>query len=519
MVATSRRGFLAGGTALAFGAGFTRFGTMNAQAQASLLRAVQPWEIRGIRPSESSLAYTRAGISENLVGFAGDGSILPGLAESWSMRQAGGEWRLKLRKDALFHDGSQVTPQAVKASFERLLPRSLYIKAAGIRDIQAVEDEVVFSLDKPFGPFLSYMLDYSTAIFAPSAFGSDGEFKQPIATGPFRVTAMDLPRGITMARHDGYWGPKAGFAAAQFDAVPNGETRANIAIAGDAGVVMNLPTPSLNRLARVDSLTIDRMIVPRIHNIMPNCGKPQFADVRTRRALNMAIDRVGIATSIMRNPELAATQYFPPTLPLWYSDGLAPYRFDAKGANDLLDQAGWTRGADGIRSKDGVRFAGTMLTFANRPELPVIASALQAMFKAVGYDMAIKVTDYAAIYEGQRDGTLDLALSSRNIVVLPDPISTIATDFTLDEPITGGSGVTNWRNDEIRRDVAAYFLATEEEQRAPLRKGIARVIHDELSVIPVVWYDQIFSVAKTLEGFTNDQFEQRLYLDRVKARA
>lgn len=507
-----RRDLLSG--LLALGLGSAAGGARAQGSAAGTLRVAQPWEFKTLRPAETGSVFTRAGVAETLVAFAPDGRIEPALASAWTASDDGLTWRFTLRP-AAFHDGTRLDAAVAKASFERLLPGSLYLKRAGIAAVEAEGQDLVFRLARPFGPFLAYLVDNSTAVLAPAAFDPAGEVRAVIGTGPFRVGGVDLPRALSLERHDAYWGERAQVARVRFDAVPSGDTRSNVAAAADADVVFNLTAPGVARAAAA-GMRVERPVVPRTHILMLNCAKPPFADARARRALSLALDRAGIAAGIMRNPRLAATQYLPPALPDWHFADLRPLRQDVAAANALLDEAGWARGADGVRAKDGVRFAGTVRTFANRPELPVIATAMQAQFRAVGFDLAISVGEFQAIYEGQRDGSLDLGLSSRNLVIVPDPISTIALDFASDAIAPGASGTTGWRHDGLRRDVEAYMGTADEGRRRALRRSIAAVIHDELPIIPVVWYDQIVATHPRVTGFVSDPLEQRYRLGRVR---
>jgi peptide/nickel transport system substrate-binding protein len=510
IVPLDRRTMLAGALATA-GALTTR--PVFAQAPGNELRIAQPWEFKTLQLNEAGFTYARAGITETLVASLPDGRITPGLAQSWSVSDDGLHWRFQLR-DAVFHDGTRLDAAAAKASFDRLLPQSLYLKRAGIAAIEADGQTLVLKLDKPFGPFLSYLVDNSAALLAPASFDAAGRVTSLIGTGPFRIAAIDLPRTMSLIRNEAYWGEKARVATIRYDAVTNGDTRTNIAIANDADIVLNLTAQGVGRAASA-GMKIERVIIPRTHILMLNCAKPQFAEAALRRALSMALDREGIAAGIMRNKALAATQYLPPTLAEWHFADLPPLRQEVAAANALLDAAGWLRGADGIRAKGGVRFAGTVRTFANRPELPVIATAMQAQFRAIGFDLAISVGEWQAIYEGQKDGSLDLGLSSRNLVIVPDPIGTIALDYGADGIAPGGSGTTNWRHDGLRQDVARYLAEADDKRRAEARRAIAGVIHNELPIIPVAWYDQIIATNPRISGFVNDPLEQRYFLDKV----
>ncbi|MEI5681039.1 MULTISPECIES: ABC transporter substrate-binding protein [unclassified Mesorhizobium] len=484
------------------------------------IRAIQPWEFKSIQPAESGFVLNRASIVEGLTALQPDGSVVPCLAASWTASDDAKEWRFVLREGVVFHDGTPVTAEAVKASMEALLPQARRLSAVHIASITAEGKEVVFHLEKPFGPLPAYLCDYAISVYAPAAFGPDGQVAQVISTGPFKVDAIELPRRLSLVRHDGYWGEKPVVERAEFEAVANGETRANMALAGDADVIMNIPTPSVSRIASSGTMQVHEVINPRVHALYPDCGKPQFSDVRTRRALSLAIDRTAIAKTIMRNADLAATQLFPPVMPDWHFDDLPRYDYDVAAAEALLDDAGWVKGPDGIRSKDGVRFAGIIRTFPNRPEMPVIAAALQAMFKTVGYELAISIGEASAIVEAKQNGTLDIGFSSRHLAIVPDGIAVISSEFVVEDSRNqSDTGATNWRNEEFDKLCDAYYGETDEKVRATSRRRLTEILQEDLPAIPIVWYSQIFAVSDRVDGFVNDPFEQRLYLDRLSFKA
>ena len=479
------------------------------------LRIVQPWDIRSLRTDDAGYHFARAGITETLVQTTPAGVVEPSLAVSWSAEGGGTLWRFQLREGVRFHDGTAMTAQHVLASFERLLPRASYLGAARIRTVSADGNSVIFSLAAPFGPLPVFLADPSCPILAPSSFDAAGDVVRLISTGPFRATALELPRGLSAERNTAYWGTVSVMPRLRYDGVNNAETRANIAVANDADLVLNLPTPSIARVER-GGMAVMRAVIPRVHILMPNAAKPQFATARVREALSLAIDRGAIAAGIMRNPALAARHYLPDALRAWVIPDLAPLRFDVARANALLDAEGWARGQDGVRVREGVRFAATVRTFANRPELPIIATALQQQFRTIGFALEIRVGESTAITEGQRDGSLELGLSSRNTAILPDPITTIAADFTADASPAGAVGQTNWRHESIRRDVAAYLAEADEPRRHSLRRSIVTTLQQELPVIPIVWFDQIVGVSRTIDGFVIDPFEMSHGLDRIR---
>lgn len=518
MLHIPRRTVLLGGGTLAAILAFPQW--LNAKNAPKTIRAIQPWEFKSIQPAESGFVVNRASVAEGLTALLPDGSIVPSLAESWKASDDAREWRFVIRDGVVFHDGTPVTAETVKASMEKLLPQARRLSAVHIASMSAEGKELVLRLERPFGPLPAYLCDYAISVYAPAAFGADGNVAQIITTGPFKIDAIELPRRISLIRNDAYWGEKPVIERAEFEAVANGETRANIALAGDADVIMNIPIPSVSRIENSGTMTVHEVINPRVHALYPDCGKPQFSDVRARRALSFAIDRTAIAKTIMRNPDLAATQLFPPVMPDWHFDDLPRYDYDVAKAEALLDAAGWVKGSDGIRSKDGVRFAGTIRTFPNRPEMPVIAAALQAMFKTVGYDLAISIGEASAIVEAKQAGTLDIGFSSRHLAIVPDGIAVISSEFVVEDSRNqSDTGAMGWRSPEFDNLTEAYYGETDEKVRAASRHRLAEILQEDVPVIPVVWYSQIFGVSDSVEGFVNDPFEQRLYLERLTFKA
>lgn len=482
-------------------------------------RVAQPWEFNSLNPRNSGYVFERAGVIEHLAITEPDGRIVPSIAESWGANAEATEWRFVIRKGVKFHDGTDATPKAIREGFEKLLPNMTNLKQAGLNAVSNDEDGVVFHLDRPFGPFPAYLIHFASPVLAPGSFDAEGNVTKLIGTGPFRLVEARFPREAVLVANDDYWGQKPSIRKIILNTYDNGETRGNVAIAGDAELVAGVPPTAIDRVIAGGNMRIERTLAPWTHMVLINVAKPQFSELATRRALSLAMDRAGIATSIMRNPALTATQYFPSVLPGWHTPGLEPFKRDVEAANSLLDEAGWVRGSDGIRVKSGVRFAGSLRTFANRPEFPVIATALQSQFAEIGFELTISIGEWQAIVEGQRDGTLDLALSSQNIAAQIDPIGTVNLDFANDEPSGSATGATNWRNDDFRANVAAYLGETDEDKKSALRRAIATTIHEELPVLPVCWYEQIAGYSTEIEGAVADPLEKRYLIERMAWKA
>jgi len=481
------------------------------------LRIVQTFELQSVEPRTAGWRLRSAGIVESIVAANREGEIVPGLAQSWSVSADGLRWTFTLRDDAVFHDGTPVTGAAVEASYERLGPSAEIYGRIPLAEITSEGQTVTFNLTEPFGAFLAYVFDPSVPVLAPASFGADGSFAQIIGTGPYEIAQLDLPRNLLLERNADYWGKAGLFDTVRLEAATNPDTRVNIALAGEADIIQELPTASVDRINASGITQVQQVVLPRHIMLMVNAGQPQFESPELRRAMSLAIDRTGIAAAVLGDPDLAATQYVPPVVPGWHFPDFTPFAHDPQEANRILDEAGWVRGADGVRSKDGVRFAGTVRTFPQRAYLPVIAEILQDQFAQIGYELTISVGDSAEITEGQTDGTLDLGLGIRTMMYqVPDPIATLDLDFARDAVPPGAVGSTNWHNQELREAVAAYVATADAQERAPYRATIARVLHEELPVIPIAWVAENFGVSKRLKSFPIDPILQDWRLNEIE---
>jgi peptide/nickel transport system substrate-binding protein len=226
--------------------------------------------------------------------------------------------------------------------------------------------------------------------------------------------------------------------------------------------------------------------------------------------VSSALNRQGIATAILRHPASAATQLLPATVPGWHDASLPPYTYDVAAANALLDQAGWVRGADGVRAKGGVRLTAKMLTIASRPELGVIGTAMQAQLKQIGLELTVEPGPAANIPAAIRDGTMEMTMFARTYVNVPEVIASIIPDFTREKSTWG---TLNWQGrDKVKSLADAYVESFDPARQATLRKEILEIIQNEVPVAAVSWFEHTVAVNKRVKGLVIDPFEMRYLL-------
>lgn len=472
------------------------------------LDVVAQFEIQAPEPSTSGYIFTRMGVAETLVNADPDGRLTPGLATGWQASDDGLQWRFELRDGVRFHDGTPMTAEAVVNALDIARGKPGSLADLPITGIAAGDGAVIVTLSEPLAALPAFLAEFRSQILAPASYGPDGAGVAIIGTGPYRITTMTPPLSLDATAFPDYWGAAPQIPDVKFTSVSRVETRALMAESGDADFVFGLDPASVSRLSMSGDVEVLSVAIPRSLLIKVNSGHPFLAEPEARQALSLAIDRDGIASAVLRYPE-GASQLFPPSVAGWHDEGLAPLAFDVGRAQELLAGLGWQPGADGILTRDGQHFALTLLTYPDRPELPLVASVLEQQFRAIGVEITINSTNSSEIPAGHQDGSLELALVARNFSLIPDPIGTVLSDFAP----TGDWGAMNWDNPdfvELVRSIARGEGGEAERARA------AAILQDELPVIPIAWYRQTLAVTNAVEGASIDPFERSFGLEAMR---
>ncbi len=498
------------------------------QAQPPALRAplqiVGPWEISGLAPANSGYMFTRLQVAETLMGARDDGTPDAALAQQWHVSPDGLTWHFALRPTARFHDGTAVTADAVVRCLQAARVAPALLSAAPVRAIEAHgASTVVVHLSAPCAGLPSLLAHSSTLVLAPASYGPDGRVRAIVGSGPYRVVSITPPQQIETAVFEGFDGARPAVASVRYLAAGRAETRALMAEGGQADLAYGLDPASLQRLrtqAARNQLRVQTVTLPRTVILKLNAGLPALKDVRVRRALSLCIDRTGIAKALLRDPELAATQLFPPTLAGWHDPALPPLAHDTAAAARLLMEAGWQRAGDGLRDAQGQPLRLVLRTFVDRPELPVIATALQAQWRQAGIAVQVSVGNSGDIPLGHRDGSLQLGLAARNYANVPDPTGTLLQDFGAQGTGGGDWGAMGWKSDALTAALAELSRGNLPPARVTaLRRRITATLHDELPVIPITWYRQQVAVGPRLSGVSLDMLERSYRLSQMGWRA
>jgi peptide/nickel transport system substrate-binding protein len=473
-------------------------------AGSETLRIAGPFEIHSLEPSADGYFFTRLHVTETLVTADVEGNLVPGLATTWSADEANKVWTFELADGVEFHDGEPMSPEDVVAVLEKMAADAASPLAdLGVETIRADGTSVVIELAEPNVSVPATLSHYSTGILAPSSYDADGKVEKIVGTGPYEVANVSLPSRIETMRVADWRGEEPEVEKVSFQAVGRAESRAVMATGDQADVVFGLEPAGRERVESTDGVDMVSALQARTILMKMNAGDPALGDVRVRQAISMALDRESIAEAVLREKDIAATQLLAPTLADWDAE-LEPLAYDVEQAKALLAEAGWTAGADGTVAKDGKPLTLELLTYPDRPELPALATAIQAELKKVGVKVDVEVTNSSEVPAKHADGSLQMALVAKSFALISDPLPTVADTFAK-----GGSdwGTMGWSDPAVDEAVAALMAGADGEQAAEHRRTIVTTAQEQLPLVPVAWYRMNAAVSDRVEGFRIDALE------------
>ena len=213
----------------------------------------------------------------------------------------------------------------------------------------------------------------------------------PVGSGPYRFVSWERGSQIRLEAFPDYFLGKPKIAEMVYRIIPDGNTLATQVQTHEIDIAWSLPVAQYAHLKTVPGVTAIAPVVYIFDHLDFNLARPLFADVRVRRALTYAIDRGGMLDKIQHGLGELSDTFLDPTLYKHaYDPSVIKYPYDPSRAGALLDTAGWHRGRDGIRVKNGQRLAFQLAVNAESTTGRLIQTQVQAYWHALGADVEVK---------------------------------------------------------------------------------------------------------------------------------
>ncbi len=455
------------------------------------------YEMDNLDPAVTPYAvshWVMMNIFDTLVWRGVDGAFYPGLADSWEINEDGTVYTFKLKTGVTFHDGTSFDAEAVKFAFDHIVDpetRSGFASSLlGPYDHTEVIDASTAAIhfSAPYAPFLDSASQSFLAIPSPTAVQADREafLRNPVGTGFMKFVEWIPNDRITLVRNDDYnWAPPifdhtgpAHLDKISFRFYLDNSTRLAALEAGDANLIQS---PLLNEIPRLSEST------DFLTNVPLNPGLPETVfcdttvaptdDLTVRKALNISLDRELLAQIGMFG------QARPAYGPLWEStpfysaavESLYPYDPDA--AKQMLDEAGWVEGSDGIREKDGQRLSVSLPATDFTTSFDELA---QGVWRDVGIELELIPMDGAAADDAINNSEVNLY---NNSWVSSDPV--VLNNLFLSKNIDGGYNWSKWASEELDQLLEAGERTVDDAERTEIYAKVQAHIMENALIVPL----------------------------------
>ena len=336
------------------------------------------------------------------------GEFRPGLAIDWEISADGLVYTFRLRRDVLFHDGTDFSAAAVAHNIERIFrpesEQSLARKLlAPLRQYEVLDEHTIrLRLFEPHAALLDGLAQPVLGIASPKALNeSDGlryQYHQS-GTGPFALASYLPGELIVLRRFGGYAdastieSPMTGdeIDRVEFSIITDSEADL-LALLGDSqDVVDNVSSAAAQNLANSSRVVLLPIRIPgQTVQFLFNTNRNHLNDREVRLTLLLATNRIGISDQIFYNASPVAWAPLAENTGYAHTGFVNEFEFDLDQARALLDAAGYTDiDGDGIVEKSAVRLELTVLA-PPWGQLPEVAAFLKEQWRQIGINLVVE---------------------------------------------------------------------------------------------------------------------------------
>jgi peptide/nickel transport system substrate-binding protein len=315
--------------------------------------------------------------------------------------------------------------------------------------------------------------------------------RNPVGTGPYSFVSWKSNEALVFKYFPDYFGQKGLPSQVVWRVLPDAATRQAELKAGGIHYMTDVPYDQFDALGRDPSFEAIAYKGISFYYLGYDLTKPMFQDKRVRQAITMAIDRQAIVTKLLAGKgEVAHSYFFPGS---WtYNPNVKKLPYDVNRAKELLAEAGWTPGGDGILEKDGEKLS---FRYVVAQEIDnQLAIVVQQSLKAVGIDAKVERMDFnqmlSTYYQKGKFEGLGLSWGSG---FFGDPVNGLATMFGSEQ---NRFGYSNPQLDEL---LVKAGTTLDQQERKLIFDQIGEILSEEQPLTFLVWPDELAARSKKVE--------------------
>ena len=419
------------------------------------------------------------------------------LAESWDVNEDASVYTFHLRDDISWSDGEPFTAEDVEFTYLTYMnpdtgSPNVSNLSAQINSIDVLDPLTVqFILTRTFPDFAVDIMvfniiakhiweDIDPAAMQqdPGATGTDPS--RVVGTGPFTFDEWVTGDHLTLVRNENYWRGAPALDTFIFKVLPDDATAVNQLKTGEIDWG-GLPPSAVGEfdgnqdVAVIDYPTLEFTFYGL--NLDPS-KTTLFQDVEVRQALLYALDREAILDAVLFGYGEVAVGTIPTMSWAYNPDGIElKYPYDPEMAKQLLDDASWVEGTDGVREKGGQRLAFTMYTSAGDQVRESYLTVLQEYWAEIGVEMTPQFEPFPVLIERLTE-TLDFEAFLVGFTWGAAVDQSIM--FSCDA--TGGNGFnfTSYCNAEVDAILSEALSDTDRDRRIQLYTEFQNIVMEDL---------------------------------------
>jgi len=465
-------------------------------------------------------------IADRLVEMQPGGStVIPGLAESWTISPDGLRYLFKLRHGVKFQSSATFKPTRelnaddVVFSFNRMADKtSSYYKVSGgtyemfndfiapaLKSVSKVDDfTVAFDLKTPSASLLSALTVQSFSIWSAeyaAALEKAGTQNQldlaPLGTGPYQLVQYQKDSLIRFRAFPDFWGKTGGMPdrAAKADSLvfaitPDPSVRFAKLRANECQIA-RYPSPAdLPTMRTTQGILVPEAPIAALSMLAMKFDKKPFSDHKVREALAASIDLDSLLKAVFQGSGVASASLVPSAL--WgHNDSVKPVPYDPAHAKALLTEAGYPSGFT-------TDLWAIPVARAYMPNGRRAAEMIQADWAKIGVTAKIVTFEWGEFLRRRRAGEADVA-ETGGTWDYPDPSELVANQTC--DGIASGSNVMHWCNKEFSDLVKKADLVTDPAERAKLYQQAQQVFRDDIPAIVLADVRGYIAIRSNVTGF------------------
>ncbi|MET3289226.1 UNVERIFIED_CONTAM: peptide/nickel transport system substrate-binding protein [Brevibacillus sp. OAP136] len=422
--------------------------------------------------------------------------IIPSLATSYSVSEDGKTWTFTLRSGVVFHDGTPLTAQSYKETFERARSTEYVQQGAGaalsaIESITVPDDQtLVLHLKEPSAPLLSDLTvtGWSQPLSRKAIETAGKQYgRNPVGVGAWKFESWRPSESVTLIRNpDFHWAD----ASAQNQGpvrpdkfvirfIKNSQTMLAALDSGSLDIATNVPAKDAKKYKNSEKFTVLEQLKSGIGLFIEmNLKNEIFQDIRVRKAFNLAVNKEAIVQASLQGEGVPA--YGPIGEAMFgYDPAIKEYAYSFKPeeAGKLLDEAGWKLNGQGVRERDG---APLKIHLLNIERFSHPAQLVQGMLKEIGVEVVIDTLEPAAMIQTAMSGNFDMTVMGFGAT---DPDTLF--QYMHSSQRNGGSNFSNIDDKQIDTLLEKGRVTVNTDQRRQIYIDLQKRVVDQAYWIPI----------------------------------